>query len=256
MYWSSLARRALPLGLGYRSGKLRECHYAPAAIVIHTTGRGPIERATADKFEAWRRRCDVADGDALHAAVTLYTRVMDASGHYVIGQDGTIVQLVPESHAAWHVGGAGSRPYFNAPTTWWHATKCGWWRERWPDCDSPRDLAGGKLWREPYTTASLAHRIKSGFALGTCNENTIGIEVVGSGPWSAEAWHALAALVVDIGQRRGLELRRDTVISHSDAHPLTRTTHGGRPWDPSDLTWSWDRMQRVLADVIAPRVVA
>lgn len=256
IYWSPLARRSKPLGLGYRTNKLRECHYAPAAIVIHTTGSGPIERATADKFDAWRVRCGVERGDALHAAGILYSRVMDASGHYVVGQCGTIVQFVPESHAAWHVGGAGSRPYWNDPEHCLDDERFRWWRDRWPGCKTPRDLAGGKLWREPYTPPGIVHRARSGFAIGSCNENAIGIEVVGPGPWSAEAWHALAALCFDIAQRRGLELRRETVLSHSDAHPLARTTQRGRPWDPSDLTWTWERFRPVLASVIGPTVRA
>jgi hypothetical protein len=255
-YWSPLAKRPAPLGLGYRRGKLREMHYAPAAIVVHTTGAGPIRRANEDRFEAWRAKHDIPKGDSLRCAVVTYSHVMDASGHYVIGPDGTIVQVVPESHAAWHVGGSGSRPYFNAPETCLQAERYRWWRERWPGLKTPRELAGGNLWREPYTVPGLVHRIKSGFPIGTCNENTLAVEMVGPGPWSAEAWHALASLCIDISQRRGLALKRGTVISHSDAHPLSRTTPAGKAWDPAPFAWSWERLEPLLVEVRTPRVVA
>jgi hypothetical protein len=255
-YLSPVAVRALPLGLGYRRGKLREMHYAPAAIVVHTTGGGPIARATEDRFAAWRTKLDIPKGDSLRCAVALYTHVMDASGHYVIGQDGTIVQVVPESHAAWHVGGKGSRPYFTQPEAALAGPKYRWWRERWPGLKTPRELAGGNLWRPAYQPPGITHRIRSGFPIGTCNENTIGIEVVGPGPWTPEAWSALAMLCLDIERRRGLTLRRDTVISHSDAHPLSRTTPSGRPWDPMAVTWTWERFVPLLAEHRAPRVVA
>jgi hypothetical protein len=255
-YWSPLAKRPTTLGLGYRRGRLREVHYAPAAIVVHTTGAGPIQRANEDRFEAWRIKYDIPKGDALRCAVVLYTHIMEASGHYVVGQDGTIVQVVPESHAAWHVGGAGSRPYFADRVTALSGERFRWWRERWPGLTSPRQLGGGRLWEPPYEAPGIVHRIRSGFPIGTCNENTLAVEVVGPGPWSAEAWHALAALCVDIERRRGLALRRDTLISHSDAHPLSRTTPAGKPWDPMGSTWSWERIAPLLAEHRSPSVTA
>jgi hypothetical protein len=254
-YWSPLAKRPTKLNGGYRRNMLREVHYAPAAIVVHTTGAGPIQRANDADWESWRLKLDIPKGDALMCAVASYAN-MDASGHYVIGPDGTIVQVVPESHAAWHVGGAGSRPYFAERVTKLSGERYRWWRERWPGLTSPRQLAGGNLWRPAFTTPSIVHRIRSGFPIGTCNENTIGIEVVGPGPWSAEAWHALAALCVDIERRRGLVLRRDTVISHSDAHPLSRTSATGRPWDPMASTWSWERVSPLLNEHRSPSVTA
>jgi hypothetical protein len=254
-YWSPLAKRPTKLNGGYRRNRLREVHYAPAAIVVHTTGAGPIQHANDDEWEWWRLKLDIPKGDSLMCAVALYAN-MDASGHYVIGQDGTIVQVVPESHAAWHVGGRGSRPYFAERVTALSGERFRWWRERWPGLTSPRQLGGGRLWEPAFKTPGIGHRIRSGFPIGTCNENTIGIEVVGPGPWSAEAWHALAALCVDIERRRGLTLRRDTVISHSDAHPISRTSATGRPWDPMPSTWSWERIAPLLNEHRSPSVTA
>jgi hypothetical protein len=249
-HWSPIAKRATQLSQGYRKGKFAERSVAPCAVVIHTAGNGPGRRATEERFEAWRAKYDIPRGDALRCAVTLYTHVMDASGHFVVGQDGTIVQIVPESHAAWHVGGSGSRPYFND-------SKCltdkryAWWRVRWPGLKTPRELGGGRLWDPPLKQPGIVSRLRAGMPIGSCNENSIGIEVVPNAtdptlPWSGEAWDAVARLVLDVCARNDIPVRKDHVISHSDAHPLSRTTPSGRPWDPWSAQWSWDRFERAI----------
>jgi hypothetical protein len=251
-YWSPLAKKATPLGLGYRRGKLTERYVAPSAVVIHTTGAGPGRRALDDKFAVWRSRLDIPRGDALRCAVVLYTHVMDAAGHYVVGQDGTIVQVVPESFCAWHVGGSGSRPYFNNPTGWHRGSKHAWWVARWAGYESPRNLGGGHLWDPPKASLGLVNRVRAGLPIGSANANSIGIEVVPdarnpTAPWSAEAWDAVARLVLDVCARNEIPVKRDRVFSHSDAHPLSRTTPSGHPWDPSPAQYSWDRFERAIA---------
>jgi hypothetical protein len=251
-YLSPLALQTKPQGLGYRRGKLVERYLAPCAVVVHTTGSGPIRRATERKFAGWRLRWGVTEGDALQATVALYTRTMDASGHYVVGQDGTIVQVVPESHCAWHVGGSGSRPYFTNEAAWHRGGKHAWWVARWPGYMTPRELGGGRLWDPQREDISLLNRLKAGMPIGSCNANTIGIEVVPplanpTAPWSAEAWYSLTRLVLDVCARNGIPVERDRIISHSDAHPLSRTTPSGRPWDPGVSQWSWERFERSVA---------
>lgn len=260
--WSPLALRARPLGLGYTRGKLAEATVAPSAVVVHTTGAGPVRRATERRYAAWRGRWGIAEGDALQAAVVLYTRIMDASGHYVIGQDGTIVQVVPESHCAWHVGGSGSRAYFTRGSKALAGPRYAWWRARWPGYETPRDLGGGHLW-DPYDRSpGLEVTVRSGLAIGSANANSIGIEVVPPtshplAPWSEAAWEALVTLTLDILGRHRIPLERDRVISHSDAHPLSRTTAAGVPWDPSSTQWSWERFHRIARTMLgAVEVVA
>ncbi len=259
-YWSPLAERASTLGLGFVRGELVERYFAPCAVVVHTTGSGPATRATSPKFAVWRSKHRIAYGDALGAALAVYGHIMPASPHYVIGQDGTTVQLVPESHAAHHVGAHNSRAYFTRPADWDRGTKFAWWRARWPGMESPRNLGGGRLWEPPTVPPGLLRLAREGFPIGSCNINTIGIEVVApvaapTAPWSAEAWHSLARLVLDVCARYELPVRRDRVISHSDAHPLARTTPAGKPWDPGLAQWSWERLERAFGD-FRPEAVA
>nr|WP_309242765.1 N-acetylmuramoyl-L-alanine amidase [Lichenibacterium sp. 6Y81] len=63
----------------------RRGHGRPDAIVLHYTGM-------ADGPSAVRRLCDPAS---------------EVSCHYVVEEDGTVLQLVPEARRAWHAG-AGS----------------------------------------------------------------------------------------------------------------------------------------------------
>jgi hypothetical protein len=251
-YLSPLALQTKPQGLGYRRGKLVERYLAPCAVVVHTTGFGPIRRATERKFAGWRLRWGVTEGDALQATVALYTHVMTASAHYVVGQDGTIVQVVPESHCAWHVGGNRSRAYFTNPAHCLDDRRYLWWRVRWQGMQTPRELGGGRLWDPPREQLGILSQLRAGMPIGSCNANSVGIEVVPdhrnpAGPWSAEAWDAVARLVLDVCARNDIPVRKDRVISHSDAHPLSRTTPSGKPWDPWSAQWSWDRFERSVA---------
>ncbi len=209
-------------GRGYVRGKLQRFERSSySAIVVHTTGLGVLKKA---------KRWDV---DPFEATLRVFSRQIDTSGHYVIGQSrGQIAQVVPEEIPAWHVGGKASRKYNRA--RWWTSSSVAWWRERWPQFFTPRDLGGGTLWGAPGGRMS-------------CNANTIGIEVVppeGNGPWSDDCWASLVGLCRDISGRRELELSLETVISHSDAHPFARSARG-KPWDPSPRQWSYMRFAEV-----------
>ena len=60
----------------------RKSHVAPDMIVLHYTGM-------SDSQAAVRHLCDPSS---------------EASAHYVVLQDGHIIQLVAESRRAWHAG--------------------------------------------------------------------------------------------------------------------------------------------------------
>ncbi len=216
---SPLVDLTLP-GLGYKRGKLQRYERGGYhALVVHTTGRGIHKKA---------KRWGVS---GFQAAMRVFATQVDASGHYVVGQGGELGQCVPEEVAAWHVGGRGAAKYHRAG--WWKARKVAWWRERWPQFTAPGQLAGGSLWLPSPTTGKPS-----------CNANTIGVEVVPPedprAPWSPECWATLAKLGRDISERRAMELTLETVLTHSDAHPFSRSAKG-KPWDPAPHQWSYDR---------------
>lgn len=178
------------------------------AIVVHTTGYGPIRR--------WAAAPDRYPGP-YDAALHIYRKIMRAGPHFVIGQCGECVQTAPEDLAAWHIGSRGARAYRKAPRT-------PWWAESWPEYETPRDLAGGRLWEG-----------------WSANTMTLGIEVVPPrdnvrGPWSLACMDALDSLIWSLSDDWKIPRARGHVITHADAHPHDRTRRG-RPWDPSPVAW-------------------
>lgn len=230
---SALPQRYVP-SLG-----VKKVVYAPRAsvsgVVIHTTGSGPYRR--------WKRQGQrLKENSSFDTAVRIYTKIMKASGHYVVGQDGQIVQLVPEHLAAWHVGSRKANLYRRN----WMRDKYKWWQERWPGYDSPLELADGKLWAPYPDDAPVSWRTRWVSRNGSCNANTIGIEVVppdhGSrAAWSDACWTSVILLTQDICYRNRLPLERQRILSHSDVHPISRTTRSGHPWDPSLNQFSYEK---------------
>lgn len=208
-------------GLGFKRGKLQRFERSSySAIVVHTTGMGIHRKA---------KRLGL---DPFGTTLKVFSQQTDASGHYVVGQAGQVAQIIPENIPAWHVGGKNSKKYNRA--RWWEKPQVAWWRERWPQFYTPRDLAGGRLW------GLSDERF-------TCNGNTVGIEVVpppDNGPWSAACWRTLGKLCWDISGRRDIALALETVLSHSDAHPFARSAKG-KPWDPNPEQWSYERFAAV-----------
>jgi hypothetical protein len=225
---SSLVDRVVP-GLGYRAGKLSKRPAPPVAIVVHTTGVGPVSRF--DDTSQRARHGWACPGDA---AAWIYGTLMEFSGHYVIdGENGQLVQVVPEELVAEHVGGHDGPRYIDG--TWKAARETSWWPVRWPGKASPLDLAGGRLWTG-----------------GSCNRNSIGIEVAPRavaprGAWSDAAWTKLVELLREVGARYGIPLDREHVVTHSDASPLARSTAGGEPWDAPPAQWSPEMLEHRLS---------
>lgn len=230
---SLLAQRYMP-SLGVRTKS-----YAPRAavsgVVIHTTGGGVTRR--------WKRQGSrFKEPSPFDTAVRIYTRIMKPSGHYVVGQGGEVVQLVPEHLAAWHVGSRKVTRYRRN----WMRPKYQWWADRWRGYDSPLEIAGGELWKPYHEDAPVHWRTRWRSRHGSCNANTIGIEVVPpiDGPrlsWSDSCWQSLTQLTVDICYRSSLPVERGRIVSHSDVHPICRTTRSGRPWDPWEGQFSWEK---------------
>ena len=229
-----------PVARAYRpSLGVRKKLFAPRAtvsgIVVHTTGSGVIRR--------WKKQgARFNERSPFDTAVRVYTRLMKAGGHYVVGQNGEVVQLVPEHLAAWHVGSRRAARYKRR----WMQPKYNWWAERWDGLNSPLELAGGDLWRPYDKDAKVGWRAKWLSRHGSCNANTIGIEVVPPtesprSSWSDACWQTLTVLMEDICYRNSIPVERERIVSHSDAHPISRTTRSGQPWDPWESQFSFEK---------------
>lgn len=232
-----------------------------AAAVVHTTGLGPVKRVVDASYRKWRGKngIDAAtaggkDRAAFKAALWIYGKAYKPGPHYVIGQElGLVAQVCPEDRAAWHVGAKGARLYATRPDAWWRSGKYGWWKNAFPDLESPRDLAGGKLWA-PYTAPAgfdprrWRAKLLASYARGSVNASTIGLEVVPRvddprGPWSDDAWRNLSELLLDITGRHEIPRDREHVISHSIAHPASRTTPSGFPWDTNSMQFTYELLE-------------
>lgn len=243
--------------LGYRKRKFERRRRPPVAIIVHTTGGGPARRLTAPQFTAWRKNVDFPR-DTFESAIRIYQSIMIECAHYVVGQEpGQIAQVAPESECAWHVGGKGGGAYSKRFERW-RTADTGWWRDEFPELTSPRELAGGELWRPYGHAVGLRVAWNQFWAGGSVNANAVGVEVAcplaqPAGPWSDAAWSNLVALVFDIARRHSIPLDRHYIVSHSAAHPIARSANG-KPWDPSARAWSWDRFAEIAE--LSPEVHA
>lgn len=228
---------------GYRRGKYEERTRPPVAIIVHTTGWGPVRRYL-DKKQRERHGWT----SPFEAALWIYETIMDAGPHYVVGQKGECAQVAPESVCAWHVGGRKARPYARAErkgrADQWGSPRHDWWRERWVPYDNPRELAGGHLW-DAYGKATGA-RVALASMAGSVNANTIALEVVppptgAHEPWSQTCWETITDLIYDVAHRHEIPLRREHILTHSDGHPLARTAANGAPWDTYETQFTWTR---------------
>lgn len=204
--------------LGERTRKYIQRKSPPVAVIVHFTGTGPYARhiEQRDKF---------GDKSVFETAVRRYASVLLSAPHYVIGQNGEVSGMTSENRVAQHVGATGSRRYL--AKTWAKAGNCAWWHERWPELDSPLDLADGEAWR-----------------MFSCNLNTIGIEVAPFSDmpvtrmWSNACLHSIKTLTQDICARNGIPWDKYHVFGHCDIHPLSRTKLG-KPYDPFPRQWDF-----------------
>lgn len=204
--------------LGHRRGQYgRRREYG--CIVLHITGSGVLDRYDRGWRPTWAGLTE--DSTLLEIAIAIYQGITQAAPHYLV-YGGEVVQLCPEGLAAWHVGAAASAQY-DAPN-WWadardregNGVDVQWWMAEWPDLHSPFDIAAGRLWGSERS----ANR-------GGCAVELLWPHNQRRDPPSDVTWETAQALIRDIAERRAVQ----DLVSHSDAHPATRTANG-RGWDP------------------------
>lgn len=188
-------------------------------VVVHTTGRGIVDKALAK------------GADPLYYAASYYLDPKPYGAHYVIGWDGTILQLADDHEKMWHVGlnKKERKAFLNG---------------NWESTVSPKFLKHWKAkWRSQYKSPSHLYPGKS------INNVYVGIETVplvfpnpdGAVPYvpeyglfTTEQHKSIAKLSSDIAQRwkfpNGWE-RTGRFVGHEDVNPLRRSNKIGG-WDP------------------------
>lgn len=230
-------------GLGLRRGKLEQRTLDEIThIIIHHTGVGVLGRFNRDRQRfGWSL--------PIQAAIHVYTKIMNSSGHYVIGHEGQVVQCVPDDWAAWHAG-YGSERRRSKLAEWyarvkftakkgkrpaWVCRRDGrfdWWDVRWRVRGAP-DVRG-----EIVKVSSPAEW----FPDLDVNRRSIGIELLstpGREPFTELQIQSLRQLVTDLCREYGIPLDNHHVLTHSDVCPLSRTTKGGEPWDPPPAKYTF-----------------
>lgn len=188
--------------LGLKQGKYSRRRHPVFAVVIHFTGVGVWQRWKERNMEKYGKET------VFDTAVRRYCTVYDKSGHYVVSQDGTIANVCPEDFVAQHVGSSAWRSYGSKS---WCKDGLQWWKKRWPEHESPTDLANGKLWSK-YSV----------------NAVSVGIEVSPHeinpmGKFSPKCVASLRALTKDICARNNVPWDKEHVLTHADCHPIQRT---------------------------------
>lgn len=206
---SELARQVPTLRAGRARGS------AVYGLVLHTTGSSIVQRAIA------------RGEDPLEHAVDYYLQPDAFHPHYVIGWDGTAVQVADESIRAPHVG-FGDRPLYLSGE-WVDEVKPALhalWRAAWPAFQSPAHLFPGPSPNDVYVGAELLP-IAPGRA-----------EPAYPGATFTVAQHQQCVLLArDVAERQLFPTRwadGPRLLGHEDLTPLSRGDAGGG-WDPGAL---------------------
>lgn len=211
-------------------------------IIIHHTGSGILGR-----FKRDRERFDWKN--PIEAAIHVYTKIMDSSGHYVIGHEGQVIQHCPDNWSAWHAG-YGSKRRRSRLAEWfarvkytrkkgtrprWVCRRDGkydWWDLRW----RIRGAETAGHWKR--VTSPVAW-----FPDLDVNGQTIGLELLStSGPFTEIQIDSLRQLVGDLCTEYGIPLDAHHILTHSDAVPTARTSKRGFPYDPPATKYTFNRV--------------
>lgn len=190
------------------------------AFVIHGTGQTDLKRV-----------------------LRYYQSAEGLCAHYVIAADGTIYQTADERKVAYHAA-TGKEEAALYRMGW-----ANWSRFAWND-GQPKHLGGEftgyRGWRETWFERGYQSPLDLVTA-GKTNSTTIGIELqslVKPTPkaFTPAQYEALASLLKNRGAAHKIDVRRETVLGHSDTNPLRRCTADGS-YDPGyrfDYMHLWD----------------
>jgi len=231
-------------GLGLRRGKLAfRTVDQITRFVVHHTGVGVLKRFKRDKHRfGW--------GSPTDAAVHVYTRIMNAAGHYVVGYQGEVVQIVPDDFAAWHAGYGSQRRSSRMADKFTRL-----WYDRRDSRKEPRWFAWNKRryewWQDRWYNTKGYTSPTAWFPKLRVNDHSLGIELVstpGHEPFPHSQLYGgplgpgLVGLVERLSSEYAISVDKDHVLTHSDVVPLARTTKSGRPWDPPPEKYSFQEV--------------
>lgn len=191
----------------------------PHGLCVHTTGRGLPAKARALGIEPMGLAIDTYCTPGLATTFP----------HYVIGHDGTLVQIADDRERARHAGVDKAERAAYLDGTWirkLNPAAVQRWRDKWPGVKSPSHLYPSKSPNEDYLGVELIPLNSQG------DNGTL---------FTPAQYIALAELIDDIQDRYGQTLK--SLVGHEDLEPLTRWNSGGG-WDPGALRaqpfFRWD----------------
>lgn len=254
---SQVQREIIPFqNLGSLRGKYSERSLPTIrGIVFHTTGVGSWNRWKRDNpstqlqepdyplrdmsWRGWLRRKG-KEPFPFDTCLRIYGSLMVEGPHFVVcGETGRIAQGAALNVAAWHVGRQGRKQYLGGP-----GEVPAFWRDAWPQLDTPLDLLGGNEWTE-------------------ANLLTVGVEIAppSSGPRAPltdECWQSLAWLVEMLStgvwsELPNLVLDEYHLVTHWDLHPLSRMKKDGTPTDLPTTQWSRQLLREKILDPVLSR---
>jgi hypothetical protein len=204
-------------------------------VCAHTTGSSIVEKANH------------VGVNVLRYVASYYLDEAEYAPSYVIGWDGSIIQLSEDSEKTPHVGFAAAERLAYLSGAWKALVSSETlqrWLARWPGVKSPAHLFPGPSPNNVYLGVEMPPLLKSG---------ADGLN------FSPEQHRSFAKLALDIGKRHGFSpLDFARMVGHEDVAPLNRQDKRGG-WDPGALrripAFDW-RFVRSCTEGLADTAIA
>lgn len=191
-------------------------------VAVHTTGESIVDQARTH------------NADPLEYAASYYEQPDAYYPHYVVGYDGSILQVADETVRALHIGMKAADHDAFLDGSWTGqlpADLVARWQTQWPEHKHPAGLFSGPSPNEVYIGVEMLPLV-------------VGVEQAPAswlkGARFTEAQHqAMAALAVDIAARWEFPPSWWTtgrLVGHEDVNPIERHTQNpAAGWDPGWL---------------------